>query len=110
MPDPCLASDLELPELPCAGATPEVTAELLLVYGSQDFPPSKPHLWDVRESCSQICDELRRGLYETSRDNCTILKITTRGQQNPRVQVGRLERSWNEGPGRPHSRQERWGL
>ena len=153
VPDPCLASDLEHPELSCAGATPEVTAELLLVYGSQDFPPSKPHLWDVRESCSQICDELRRSLYETSRDNCakslqslqscptlcdpidgsppgspvpgilqaktlewiaisfsrdncTILKITTRGQQNPRVQVRRMERSWNEEPGRPHSRQE----
>ena len=43
-PDLCLASDLELPELPCAGATPEVTAKLLLVYGSQDFLPGKPHL------------------------------------------------------------------
>ena len=44
VPNTCLASDLELPELPCSGATPEVTAELLLVYGSQDFPPGKPHL------------------------------------------------------------------
>ena len=72
VPDPCLASDLELPELPCAGATPEVTAKLLLVYGSQDFPPGKPHLWDVKESCSQICDELRRGLYKTSRNNRSV--------------------------------------
>ena len=72
VPDPRLASDLELLELLCAGATPEVTAKLLLVYVSQDFPPSKPHLWDVRESCSQICDDLRRGFYETSRDNCSV--------------------------------------
>ena len=103
VPDPCSASDLELPELPCAGATLEVTAKLLLVSGSQDFPPGKPHLWDVRESCSQICDELRRGLYETSRDNGAILKTTTRWQQNPGVQVRRTESH-----GRPHSCQERW--
>ena len=44
VPDPHLDSDLELPEHSCSEATPEVTAELLLVYGSQDFPPGKPHL------------------------------------------------------------------
>ena len=44
VPDPCVASDLELPELPCAGATPEITAKLLTMYSSQYFPPSKPHL------------------------------------------------------------------
>ena len=53
--DLCLASGLELLELPCAGATPEVTAELLILYGSQDFPPSKPHLGTQ----AQVCDELR---------------------------------------------------
>ena len=42
MPDPCLASDLEVPELPCAGVTPEVTAEMLIMYSSLDFLPSKP--------------------------------------------------------------------
>ena len=44
VPHPCLASRMELPELPCAGATPEITAELLILYSSQDFPPSKPHV------------------------------------------------------------------
>ena len=46
---------------------------------------------------------LRRGLYETSRDNGAILKTTTRWQQNPGVQVRRTESH-----GRPHSRQEGW--
>ncbi|DAA23762.1 TPA: hypothetical protein BOS_12655 [Bos taurus] len=44
VPDLRLASDLELPELLCAGATPEVTAELLILYSYPDFAPSKPHL------------------------------------------------------------------
>ena len=44
VPDLCLASDLELPELPCAGSTPEVTAKLFITYSSQDFRPSKLHL------------------------------------------------------------------
>ena len=48
--DLCLASGPELPGLP-----PEVTAELLILYGSQDFPPSKPHLGTQ----AQVCDELR---------------------------------------------------
>ncbi|MXQ99162.1 hypothetical protein E5288_WYG012306 [Bos mutus] len=52
VPDLCLTSDLELPELPCAGATPEVTAKLLLVSGSQDFPPGKPHLWDAARAAA----------------------------------------------------------
>ena len=55
VPHPCLASHLELPELPCAGATPEVTAKLLILYCSQDFPPSKPHLGTQ----ARVCDELR---------------------------------------------------
>ena len=46
---------------------------------------------------------LRRGLYETSRDNGAILKTTTRWQQNPGVQVRRTESH-----GRPHSCQEGW--
>ena len=107
MPDPCLASDLVLPELPCAGAAPKVTAGLLLLFGSQDFPPGKPHLGNL---VHRVCDELRLGLYETSRGNCTILKITTRGQQNPGIQVRRVERPGNEGPEKPHSRQEGWSL
>ena len=41
---PCLAINRELPELSFAGATPEVTAELLIMYSSQDFLPSKLHL------------------------------------------------------------------
>ncbi|XDB55922.1 hypothetical protein AB1E18_009384 [Capra hircus] len=45
-----LATGLELPEPPCAGATPEVTAELLVLYSSQDFPPSKPHLGNPAHS------------------------------------------------------------
>ena len=53
--DSCLASGPELLELPCAGETPEVTAELLILYSSQDFPPSKPHLGTQ----AQVCDELR---------------------------------------------------
>ena len=53
--DLCLASGRELPELPYAGATPEVTAELLILYGSRDFPSSKPHLGTQ----AQVCDELR---------------------------------------------------
>ena len=32
--DSCLASGPELLELPCTGATPEITAELLILYGS----------------------------------------------------------------------------
>lgn len=40
VPDSCLASDLEFPELPRAGATPEVTAKLLVVYSSKDFLPA----------------------------------------------------------------------
>ena len=58
VPDPRLASDLELLELLCAGATPEVTAELLILYSYPDFAPSKPHLGTQ----AQVCDELRRGL------------------------------------------------
>ena len=58
VPDLRLASDLELPELLCAGATPEVTAELLILYSYLDFAPSKPHLGIQ----AQVCDELRRGL------------------------------------------------
>ena len=100
VPDPRLASDLELPELLCAGAAPEVTAELLILDSYQDFPPSKPHLGTQ----AQVCDELRRGLYETSRDSGAILKTTTRGQQNPGVQTRSAKSQ-----GRPHSRQEGWG-
>ena len=45
---------------------------------------------------------LRRGLYESFRDNGAILKTTTRGQQSP----GEVRRA--ESHGRPHSRQEGW--
>lgn len=34
VPDQCLANDLELPEPPREGATPEVTAKLLIVFNS----------------------------------------------------------------------------
>ena len=38
-----------------------------------------------------------------SRENCATLKVTSRGQQNPCVQVSGLQRPWIEGPGRPHT-------
>lgn len=65
MTDTGLASGLEFPELPCPGASPEVTAELLIAYGSRGTPPSKPHLG----THAQVCDELMLRLYETSRDS-----------------------------------------
>ena len=48
----------------------------------------------------------RLGSYKTSKDNCVILNITTRGQKNPCIQVSSLERPWNEGPVRPLSGQQ----
>ena len=48
----------------------------------------------------------RVGWYETFKDNCAILNVTTRGQKNPCIQVSSMERLWNEGTGRPLSRQE----
>ena len=38
VPDLCLASGLELPELPCTGAAPEGTAELLILLQFPGFP------------------------------------------------------------------------
>ena len=43
VPDLCLASGLELSELPCAGAAPEVTAELLILLQLPGFPSQQAH-------------------------------------------------------------------
>ena len=43
VPDLCLASGLELPELPCEGADPEVTAELLILLQFPGFPSQQAH-------------------------------------------------------------------
>ena len=40
---------------------------------------------------------LRWRLRVTTRDNCAILKITARRQQNPGVQMSSVERPWKEG-------------
>ena len=45
-------------------------------------------------------------MYEISSDNCIILKITTKVQENPGIQVRSVERLCNEGPGRSQSGQK----
>ena len=43
VPDLCLAIGLELPELPWAGAAPEVTAKLLILLQFPGFPSQQVH-------------------------------------------------------------------
>lgn len=67
--------------------------------------PSSSHFFSMTQlSLSQVYDERRT--HETSSNSCAILKITTRGKQNPSIHVRRVERLWNAWARRPQSGQE----